>query len=259
MKSGKIGKMEQICKNSFFVRILDRSKSIIDSIWRFFLIIFFPARCVSCGSPGLIVCPQCLESIEKLSTSLCTECGKLTDLSTYCPNCRRKLETNLAGIYICARYDAGPIREIIYGLKYQGYLDIVPVIGELIVERIRDNLPKGELVVVPVPLHPRKKAIRGFNQAELIARYVSKRLDLKGGNALVRIKNTRSQVEFNRAKRLANMEGAFRCEDRGLVQGKIVLLVDDVVTTGATLNDCARALKEAGAKKIWGAVLARNR
>ena len=121
----------------------------------------------------------------------------------------------------------------------------------------RQNFTKNT-VIVPVPLHRNRLNLRGFNQSELLARYLSKRLDLPGCDALVRRLNTMNQVGLQREKRLSNLDGAFDCSDKEYILGKNIILVDDVVTTGATLNECAKVLKQFGAKKIVGVVLARN-
>lgn len=115
-------------------------------------------------------------------------------------------------------------------------------------------------LVIAVPLHQSKRGARGFNQSELIARtalkHLPKRLELASG-VLVRKRATVSQVELTREERLENIRDAFRVEDRRRVQGRTVIVVDDVMTTGTTLSECARVLKKAGAEKVWAATVAR--
>lgn len=180
------------------------------------------------------------------------------ELGRFCPACKSRTETKLSGIIIAAKYDEGPTKEMIYGLKYLGLTALAGELASIVAGRIRSLPIISDCLVVPVPLHIRKFHRRGFNQSELIARSLSEILDLPGGDALVRTKDTASQVGLSRSKRLKNVVGAFRCEDTELVSGKNILLVDDVMTTGATLSECAKALKDAGAKKIWGVVVARN-
>jgi ComF family protein len=114
--------------------------------------------------------------------------------------------------------------------------------------------------IIPVPLHSSKRSERGFNQAELIARAAVRRLletvETAMG-ALVRQRATISQLGLSREERIANMRDAFRVRERRRVQGRIVIVVDDVMTTGTTLSECARVLKQAGAERVWAATVAR--
>jgi len=121
------------------------------------------------------------------------------------------------------------------------------------------NIDRGSTVVVPVPLHRRRLNWRGFNQAEIIGNGISSYLKLNFQNLLVRIRNHVPQAQISdRQSRIANATGISKCMEPELVQGKTILLVDDVATTGSTLDDCARALKAAGAKEVIGFVFARG-
>jgi len=225
----------------------------------FFLEIFFPKRCVNCGMLAEhFVCAKCVKNIEKIKTSTCPACGKISQFSAFCKNCKSKNKAQLSGIITASRYETGPIKEMIHYLKYSGITSLAEALGELIAERLERELPRGSLVVVPVPLHRKREFSRGFNQAELIARYISKRLNISGGMALSRIKNTPSQVTLPADLRRTNLINVFQCEDKEIIAGKTVLLVDDVSTTGSTLNECAKILKENGAKKVFGVVVAKR-
>jgi ComF family protein len=222
----------------------------------FFLEIFFPKRCVNCGKLAEhFVCLDCVKSIEKIQTSTCPVCGKISQFSKFCRSCKNN---SLSGIITASRYEIGPIKEMVHYLKYSGITSLAEVLAELMVERLEREMPKGNLVVVPVPLHRKREFSRGFNQAELIARHISKRLNISGGTALSRIKNTQSQVNLSGNLRRINLINVFRCEDKELITGKTVLLIDDVTTTGSTLNECAKVLKENGAKKVFGVVVAKR-
>lgn len=193
-----------------------------------------------------------------MKTSVCPECGKITQSCQYCPSCKSKLKTPLSGIFIASRYDAGPTKEIIHHLKYSGFTELAELLGEILCEKLVNNSIPRNCVVVPVPLHQKKEFERGFNQAELMARYVSKKLDIPGGIALMRLRNTRTQVGLNREERIKNCAEAFSCVDPELILGKNILLVDDVTTTGTTLSECAKVLRNAGAKRVYGLVVARR-
>lgn len=225
---------------------------------KFLLDIFYPKHCVSCGKHGQFVCIKCVEKIEPVITSTCPECGKIIKLGNFCPKCKQKLKVKLSGIIISARYEIGPTREMIHHLKYSGFIEIADMLGELMVQRIkRENLPKNTLLV-PVPLHKSRESERGFNQSELLAQYISKKTDIPYKNSLLRDEATPSQVSLSGTERRANLEGAFSCADKKSIKGKNILLVDDVTTTYSTLNECAKELISAGAKKVYGLVVARG-
>jgi len=219
---------------------------------------FFPKRCVGCGKYGQFICFNCAGEVELLKTSLCPECGKITKNCSFCDICKRKLKTSLNGLFIASNYDKGPTKEIIHHLKYSGFLELSEVLGEVLYQKIKDSDLISGAVVVPVPLFRKREYTRGFNQAELIARYVSKKLHLSGGLALERKINTKTQVGLSRKERIENVNEAIKCIDQEFIEGKTVLLVDDVTTTGATLNECAKVLKESGAKKVYGLVVAKR-
>jgi ComF family protein len=147
---------------------------------------------------------------------------------------------------------------MIHHLKYSGFTELAPLLGELIVQRMERKMPAGDKVVVPVPLHKKREARRGYNQAELVARYVCSRLSLPGGNSLARQKNTETQVSLTRNERVSNLQGAFVCADQEFIRGKVVILIDDVTTTGTTLAECAKVLRESGARQVWGVVVAKR-
>ncbi len=167
-------------------------------------------------------------------------------------------------------YD-GTLRDLIHLLKFNGVRPLAPVLGRMLAESIADLepfLPPGTIGVIPVPLYARKKTQRGFNQAEAIARAALKRLSsldmrfhlrfeyVPGG--LLRSRETGSQIGLSRHERRENLRGAFTVGDPTRIEGRYILLIDDVYTTGATASECARVLLRAGAKQIWVATVART-
>ncbi len=236
-----------------------QSKTLLTQTKDLFLDIFFPKVCVGCGLEGVYLCFDCAGRIERIQTPTCPECGRINRYGEFCQNCKRRLNLSLDGLIVSARYDQGPTKEMIHELKYGGLAELAPMLGELICQRLRYKLPRGDLLwVVPVPLHPRKEKERGFNQAELLARYLSNELELHGSLALERTRYTDPQAKLSGTKRRTNITDAFRIADAESIEGKTILLVDDVATTLSTLNECAKVLKEAGAKKVWGVVVARG-
>jgi ComF family protein len=158
---------------------------------------------------------------------------------------------------------ADSLRGLVHLLKYESVAPVSRVLGGMVASVIEELLPLcGESVplLVPVPLHKTKRSDRGFNQAELIARVVVKllphRLELTTG-VLVRRRETISQVGLTREQRIQNMRDAFSVRDRKRVRGTTIILLDDVMTTGTTLSECARVLKKAGAERVFGVTVAR--
>jgi ComF family protein len=158
-------------------------------------------------------------------------------------------------------YEAG-LRDLIHLLKYDAVLPAAKPLGKLLAESI-ENLRLGDtgVVVVPVPLHSSKRRERRFNQAELIAsaalKHLSPQFELDR-KVLARERQTRSQVGLDREARIANMHGAFRVTAPQRIKGRTVVVVDDVMTTGTTVSECARVLKRAAAEKVYAATVART-
>jgi ComF family protein len=159
----------------------------------------------------------------------------------------------------------GGLREMIHLLKYAGVFPAAKVLGRMVAEvmvALEPGLGDGTMVVIPVPLHKSKRRQRGFNQAELIAKAALKfhsvgRFQL-ANDILLRQRDTESQIGMTSHQRRENMRGAFAVSRADEVNGREVLLVDDVLTTGATAAECARVLLRAGASRVWVATAART-
>lgn len=170
----------------------------------------------------------------------------------------------LAGISALGEY-RGDLKDMVYLLKYRGQREMAEALAPPLARHLSGYFSRGEWQfpggVVPVPLHPRRLESRGFNQAEELAGALGRQLGLPVINCLERVKDTRSQTRLSRQERFLNVRGAFRLAES--FPGNYppsLLLVDDVYTTGATLNECAGALhREAGVKAIYGAVVCHNR
>ena len=143
------------------------------------------------------------------------------------------------------------VQRIIHAMKYEGVSQLAQPTGDLLARKWQELADAPEIdFLTPVPLHPLRLRERGFNQAELIARRIAAVLDNKVLLALRRIRNTPQQAKFDRNKRLENVKGAFRIVPRTDLSGKTVAIVDDVLTTGSTINECAAQLSAAGAGRI---------
>ena len=208
------------------------------------------------------LCPACAAAVEKVGPLYCLRCGKpLPDGGAHCYQCRGSKARNFKCKIIRSAIVFGPqVRNIIHAFKYADR----PYLAEYLAKQMCEqwsyyaDLSEAELIL-PVPLHAKKHRQRGYNQSELLARELAKNIGLPiDTNCLVRTRNTPSQTKFGREGRLTNMSGAFTCVNPAVVKGKTVLLIDDVATTGATLEGCAEALKAAGAKKVMAYTLARE-
>lgn len=224
----------------------------------------YPRRCFACGrwmrcaEPGFL-CEECYQSLEFI-VNPCRKCGSergpYARESARCLACRnvtlRFESARAAGAY------SEPLKEIIHALKYSGERAAALPLAEILVESLRET-PHAEFaeVVVPVPLHVSRLKKRTFNQSALIARLAARRLGIPFANALVRTRATTSQTELSHAARRRNVKGAFATGRPGAVKGRQVLLVDDVITTGATASECAAALLGAGATRVYAASVAR--
>jgi len=197
----------------------------------------------------------------------CGICGETVSSQVFavgvapCPACQESRPSFTRAVAY-GSYD-GELRELIHLLKYDGVVPAAKVLGRMLAQAIQKlDLAPGPLLVIPVPLHRSKKRQRGFNQAELIARKALRRLSLPdaqlASGILARSRTTASQIGLTRPQRAENIRGAFRVAHPGKVAGRNVLLVDDVLTTGTTVSECARILRKAGAKEVWVATAART-
>ncbi len=187
---------------------------------------------------------------------LCPRCGSELEFAGRACGCRRRLRA-LTRARAAAVYE-GPLERAIHRFKYEGWRVLAPVLGDLLVERLALEGSPGRLVV-GVPLHGRRLRARGYNQSELLARHVVARLRLDGpARGLHRVRDTPPQVGLDRLSRQKNVLGAFQWRGEPLA-GRPVVLVDDVATTGATLESCAVALRAAGSGSVFGLTVARVR
>jgi len=216
----------------------------------------FPKRCVGCMSEGFYICPQCKEKIVLIKSAFCPACNRLTPNGQYCATCRPKY--SITGIIIACHYGE-PIKGAIKLLKYEKAFAVSDELLELFIKRLKDHLPQGNKVVTFIPLHPSRQAERGYNQAQILAEKISKALNISCFEFLKKIKATKPQIKLKRKYRLENLKGVFELTGNpSEIKNKTILLVDDVSTTGATLNEAGKTLRVAGAKNIWGIVLAKH-
>lgn len=216
----------------------------------------FPARCVVCGLSDTWLCAACRGKVEFIQPPICPVCGQPSALSRLCPSCRA-VPPQIDGIRAVGYLD-GTLRTAIHRFKYTNVRPLAAPLGQLMAAYLSHNqLPVD--VIVPVPLHSNRLRERGYNQAELLARQIEHALGLPLlTKSLLRVKSTAPQVGLSARRRRSNVRGAFHCSD-DTPKGQRVLLIDDVCTTGATLEACSLALQQRGTRAVWGLVLARER
>lgn len=225
--------------------------------------LFFPITCTSCGEDlpaddHYRLCGPCGAKITLNTGLVCQKCGvPLPSGGAHCYRCRKNTKTHYAAIRSAAAYD-GVLRDLLHKFKYMNrdYLD--EFFGAMLVDALTlwKELPPVDAVAA-VPLHWTKRLMRGYNQAELLAEKVS----LHTGKPLLRRvlsrrRRTKAQYRLSREERRENLRGTFAA--RGLLKGTTILLIDDICTTGATIDACAAALKEAGARQVYGLTVARD-
>ena len=213
----------------------------------------FPPRCVSCRRWGARICPACAENITWLRDPLCARCG--SPLGSGKAGSRHTCihEAGLRAVRSATLFD-GPIRDALHALKYRRDLGLAQAMAEVLL-RVWGGLGCRVDVLVPVPLGAQRLGERGYNQAALVAHAFGERIGLPVRESLLqRSRETASQVGLTLAERHSNVAGAFRAQE---VSRHRILLLDDVCTTGATLEAGARALHEAGARAVFAVTVAR--
>jgi len=208
-----------------------------------------PASCSGCGREGQALCPACLPAVDaRLALPGGTPIGLPADIPI-----------PLIQLEWCAAF-AGPVRDALHDLKYAGERRLADPLGAAVARRWA-RVGVGADLLVPVPVHAERERRRGYDQAALIAAVAATHLRLPSFRALERRRATVAQFELGRGERASNVAGAFAVgrAGHGVVTGRWILLVDDVVTTGATLAACGEALIQAGAWAVSAIAVARER
>jgi len=218
--------------------------------------LFFPQWCIGCGKEGDFLCHSCLRSLPRIRPPFCPRCGRPQPSGILCPGCV-SWQAAIDGIRSPFQFD-GVIRQAIHQLKYRNLRALAQPLAKLLNDYLLTSAVPGE-VLVPVPLHQKRLRERGYNQSSLLTHELGKLIHLPVvDDCLIRQRHAPAQAGASTvAERRSNVAGAFACGDHRL-RGKAVLLIDDVATSGATLDACAAALKVTGAASVWGVVLARE-
>ena len=256
-------------------------------IWRDFsqaaLDLIFPPHCCSCISAlppdtNKALCLSCAEDIQWIGQDRCSRCGDAVGLGSgvvsECHSCRTHPPVFVHSACTLAKYSDGPLRNLILALKFSRKIHVARVLGEILARRIESTCllssavtassseaTKPNIVIVPSPLTRKAASVRGFNQAEELAFWVSRRLGFPLETRLLKkIRSTPTQAKLSHEKRRVNLKGAFTCDPALAERYKDarVLLIDDVITTGSTISECARTLSAAGIGEIRAAAVARG-
>ena len=218
--------------------------------------LLFPQRCIGCGKEGSFLCYSCRRSLARIMPPLCPRCGRPQPSGILCSSCV-SWRAEIDGIRSPFHFD-GVMRQAIYQLKYRNLRALAAPLAQMLNDYLITNPMPGE-VLVPVPLHRKRLRERGYNQSNLLARELGKLTNLPVvDDCLIRQRPTLPQARTSTVdERQRNVADAFACYNQRL-RDKQVLLIDDVATSGATLNACAAALKAAGVTSVWGLALARE-
>ena len=236
-------------------------RSLLDTL----LELFYPSNCVGCGQPqdvGVLLCEQCKETSPRVQAPFCRRCSRpfegVIAGEFSCPNCEDRTP---AFDCVVSTYQAkGVLRELIHRFKYGRQFYLRRVLTDFLVEAMQDVRIQGSPAdyLVPVPLHPTRFRERGFNQADALAETLSRRTRLPILRCLERRRYTNTQTRYDRQERMQNLRNAFSLRKNSDVREKHLVLLDDVLTTGSTLHECALVLRAAGAESVRAVTVARG-
>ncbi len=236
-------------------------RSLLDTL----LELFYPSNCVGCGQPqdvGVLLCRQCKETSPRVEAPFCRRCSRpfegviVGEFS--CPNCEDRTP---AFDCVVSSYQAkGVLRELIHRFKYGRQFYLRGVLTDFLAEAMQDVRIQASPAdyLVPVPLHPTRFRERGFNQADALAETLSRRTRLPILRCLERRRYTNTQTRYDRQERMQNLRNAFSLRKSSDVREKHLVLLDDVLTTGSTLHECALVLRMAGAESVRAVTVARG-
>lgn len=225
-------------------RFASHLRSLIDNL--------MPATCVACQRPASFLCHNCIETIKWVEAPVCERCGSAEIYLSHCQSCHTAISP-----FQAATYFTDPIRPAVHAIKYTKTPAVGKQLGDLMADRWSMWKTNADMITA-IPLHPQRQRERGYNQAERIAERFAERINIPiRCDILFRVRHTRPQVGLQGKSRRDNVRGAFQAVEP-LVRDKHILLVDDVLTTGATVKESAETLYRAGAQTVTAFCLART-
>lgn len=248
---------------------------------QFWLDFLFPKNCLVCQSEGQYLCVKCLRNL-KFKDPHCPNCSGPSKLGEFCSKCKDKFI--LKGVLIASDFNDKNLANLIKAYKYNFIKDLGQYLGLFLVNFLRNNIGANPLLqksssdlnlklssdlnsdlsldlknylLIPVPLSKKRLRWRGFNQSQILAKKISQDIGLDICQDLIRIKHKIAQAKLNKKARQENLAGCFKWQGENL-RGQNIIIVDDVCTTGSTLEEIAKELRQAEAGEIWGLVLAQG-
>ena len=240
------------------MHLLDTPVKIVRDVISGVCDLIYPPVCLGCGQAGNeYLCAKCIEKIDVIKLPFCRKCGSPCE-SSICFECKTR-----EYVFECAcgaGIFEGVLREAIHAFKYKNHIMLADPFAEIMARCLPNTHLAAKVdLVMPIPIHSSRKLERGFDQAVELTRRFCRLVSLPAEyDVLYKHKKTRHQVELSLELRAINLAGAFRVRNAEKIRGKRILLIDDVFTTGATLNEAARTLLDAGAKSVRGYMLARS-
>jgi len=214
-------------------------------MWKTIFELFFPTTCLGCGKPGSLICLECFKKIP-----------------LHKKDSLKSGQTDLDKIIIATHYNNPLVKQMIYRYKYDFVKDLSKPLAKLMIRQLKKSLKQKDLVLIPIPLHKKRLKWRGFNQAHLLCLEIAQGLNiLTSDKILTRVKHSQPQMSIKSSKeRKENIKQVFQINPdfKNEIDNKTIILVDDVSTTGATLEEAAKTLKKFKPKQIWGLVIARG-
>lgn len=248
--------MSGMSRNS---EILSKITFAAGGICEHLLDLLFPRRCPVCGRIYHGICPACRKKIPYIRHPFCFRCGRpvLRQEQEYCADCQKHAHAFVQGRALCIY--TGEMKKTVYAVKYNNKREYLEYFAQEMAQEMKKDVMRWQPdVIMPIPMHKSAKRVRGYNQAEILASYLSRELEIPlCKNSLKKVCRTANQKELDYRDRKKNLRDAFSVilpDNREQIWEK-VLLVDDVYTTGSTIDEAARTLRENGAKEVYFAVI----
>lgn len=222
------------------------------SVKKIFLDFVFQKSCAVCETPGSNLCGDCVQTLGRARLR-CLRCGSHNPFGQYCSSC---VKPDFPDEIVCSLEYRGTIRDLIHQFKFEDASSLAREFGQLLAHKIKKISGFKQFVLAPIPLHKKRLAQRGYNQAELLAREIARLLGMEERDLLLKRPTRTSQVEAKtKEQRRKNIKGAFQINPKTAIPEKVIL-VDDVITSGATVEEATKVLKGAGVKVVIAAALA---
>lgn len=215
----------------------------------------FPPHCVICEDLGRFICFNCEDKILEISTQTCVFCNKITKKGRLCLACRTR--RHLTGVICFGYFKDKYLKEIIHAYKYEDLFALKEILANYLLKLTKEEKLTFDIITF-VPISKKRLVRRGYNQSQLLAEELGKLTNVPVIVALKKIKETKTQVGLKRKERIKNLKDSYGSVKKIDLNNKKVLLIDDVVTTETTLDECAKVLRKSGAREVWGLTLAKE-